>query len=56
MPKTNKRFDWEIYDENKEFVDMLTMTRNEMKDYKKKFPKYNIKEISYAENGDNDAW
>ena len=27
MPKTTKPFDWEVYDENDEFIDILTMTR-----------------------------
>lgn len=47
MPKTRKKFDWEIYDENDEFIDILTMSRDEAKDYKKKFPKHQLQEIMY---------
>ena len=36
MPKTTKPFDWEVYDENGEFIDILSMTRDEMKRYKNK--------------------
>lgn len=55
MPKTIKRFDWEIYDENGDFFDILSMTRSESKDYQKKNPKYTLKEIGY--NGDGDfSW
>jgi len=35
MPKTTKPFDWEVYDENGEFFDILTMTRAESKEYQK---------------------
>lgn len=48
MPKTKKRFDWEVYDEEGEFLDIITMTRDESKNYKKKFPKYSLQEIGYS--------
>lgn len=49
MPKTKKRFDWEVYDEDDEFVDVISMTRDEAREYLKKFPKYSLQEISYTE-------
>lgn len=49
MPKTNKKFDWEVYDKNGELLDVLTMTRNEAKEYHKKFPKLTLQEIMYNE-------
>ena len=56
MPKTTKPFDWEVYDENDEFIDILTMTRSEVKDYKKTHPNYTLKEIGYSDDGGNDSW
>lgn len=50
MPKTKKKFDWEIYDANGDFIDIITMTRDEMKQYKNKFPKYVIQEIAYTDD------
>lgn len=55
MPKTNKLFDWEIYDRDGNFIDILTMTRSESKDYKKKFPQYVIQEIAYTDDGRDDT-
>lgn len=49
MPKTKKKFDWEVYDENKEFIDIISMTRNESKEYKNKFPKHYLLELGYTE-------
>ena len=49
MPKTKKRFDWEVYDENGEFLDIITMTRDECKNYKKKFPHYSLQELGYSD-------
>ena len=56
MPKTNKKFDWEVYDENGEFIDILTMSRSEAKDYKKKFSDYTIKEIEMVDDGRDNSW
>lgn len=50
MPKTKKRFNWEIYDEKGTFLDILTMTRDESKNYQKTFPKYKLQEIGYTDN------
>jgi len=47
MPKTRKKFDWEIYDESGDFLDIITMTRDEAKNYQKKFPKQHLQEIGY---------
>lgn len=49
MPKTNKKFDWEIYDSNGELLDILTMSRSEAKEYHKKFPSLTLQEIMYNE-------
>lgn len=59
MPKTKKKFDWEVYDENEDFFDILTMSRNEMKDYKKSHPNYTLREIEYSDCEDDrgdDSW
>lgn len=48
MPKTKRPFDWEVY-VNGEFEDVLTMTRNEMKEYQKLHPTYILKEIGYSD-------
>ena len=56
MPRTNKPFDWEVYDEDGEFLDILSMTRNDVKDYKKSHPGYMLKEIGYTDDGGNDSW
>ena len=50
MPKTKKKFDWEVYDKDLEFIDIISMTRNEMKEYCKDFPDYTLIEIGYTEN------
>ena len=56
MPKTTKPFDWEIYDENGEFLDILTMTRDESKEYQKTHPNYTLTEIGYNDDGGDDSW
>ena len=50
MPKTKKKFNWEVFDEDGNFVDILTMSRNDAKDYHKKFPHYKINEIGYTDD------
>lgn len=55
MPKTNNKFDWEIFDENDEFLDILTMTRDESKEFLKSHPTYSLKEIEYNDRG-NISW
>jgi hypothetical protein len=50
MPKTRKKFDWEVYDKNDEFIDIITMTRDEAKRYLESFPSYRLQEISYTDN------
>lgn len=50
MPKTKKKFNWEVYDENGEFLDILAMTRDEAKRYKIKFPNYKLQEIEYCDD------
>lgn len=56
MPKTNKKFDWEIYDKNGDFLDILSLNRNEAREYQKKFPNHKMQEISYSEDGKYTAW
>ena len=55
MPKTTKPFDWEVYDENGEFIDILSMTRDEMKRYKNKHSKYTLNELGYTDDGKNNS-
>jgi len=50
MPKTKKKFDWEVYDENDEFLDIISMTRDESKKYLQDFPNYRLQEIAYTDN------
>jgi len=50
MPKTKKKFDWEITDENGEFIDVISMTNDEAKEYQKHFPDYDVSKIDYTEN------
>lgn len=50
MPKTKKKFDWEVYDENNEFIDIISMTRDESKVYKNRFPKHHLLELGYTED------
>lgn len=49
MPKTKKKFDWEIYDEEGEFLDIQSMTRDECKRYKQEFPSHTLLELGYTE-------
>lgn len=55
MPKTKKKFDWEIY-EGIEFIDMLSMSRDEMREYQKAHPEYTIKEVGYTDDGNDNSW
>lgn len=55
MPKTKKKFDWEIYDDNGEFIDILSMTRKESKEYLLNFPNYRIQEIMYTDSDDDNT-
>ena len=55
MPKTTRKFDWEVYDEKGKFFDILSMTRNEAKEYQKAFPKYKLQEIMYTDDGNDDS-
>jgi hypothetical protein len=54
MPKTKKLFDWEVY-ENEELIDVLTMTRDQMKHYKETHPNLTLCEINFYD-GENDTW
>ena len=49
MPNTKKKFDWEIYDGD-EFIDILSMTRDEAKEYRKQFPNFEVLEIAYTDD------
>lgn len=49
MSKTKKKFDWEIYDRDGEFLDILSMSRDEAKNYKKEFPHYKLQELGYTD-------
>lgn len=50
MPKTRKRFNWEVFDSNGNFLDILTMNRKEAKEYQEDFPNYKLQEIGYTDN------
>ena len=50
MPKTKKKFNWEVFDKLGNFLDILSMSRSEKKVYQDKFPDYKLKEIAYAED------
>ena len=57
MPKTKRKFDWEIYNKEGEFIDILTLSRDEAKIYKNKFPDYVLKAISYNDHDNrDDTW
>lgn len=56
MPKTRRKFDWEVFDERGEFLDMLSFTKEEAKEYHKKFPKYKMQEICYSDEGNYQTW
>lgn len=57
MPKTKRKFDWEIYNKEGEFIDILTLSRDEAKIYKNKFPDYVLKVISYTDHDNrDDTW
>ena len=49
MPKTKKKFDWEIY-EGDEFIDILSMTNDEAKMYQQQFPNHEVLKITYTED------
>ena len=51
MPKTNKKFDWEIY-EGDEFIDILSMTNDEAREYQRNFPNQEVLKITYTEEDD----
>lgn len=50
MPKTRKRFDWEVYDKNGNYLDILTFTRSEAKEFQLNFPDLKIREIGYTDD------
>lgn len=50
MPKTKKKFDWEVYDKHMNFLDILTMSRDEAKNFQKQFPECALKEIRYTDD------
>ena len=54
MPKTRKKFNWEIYNEDGEFQDIISMTRHEMKSFINLYPKLKVKEIEYTDNDQTD--
>lgn len=55
MPKTKKLFDWEVYTDSGELFDILTMSREQAKQYQKEFPDMLLNEIGYND-GENDTW
>jgi hypothetical protein len=55
MPKTKKLFDWEVYTDTGELFDVLTMTRDQAKQYQKEFPDMSLNEIGYND-GEDDTW
>lgn len=55
MSKTKKLFDWEVYTDTGDLFDVLTMTRDQAKQYQKEFPDMSLKEIGYND-GEDDTW
>lgn len=55
MPKTTRKFDWEIYTTDGDFLDILSMTRKEMKTYQENNPDKVVKELGYTDDGRNDS-
>ena len=53
MPKTKKLFDWEVYTDTGELFDVLTMTRDQAKQYQKEFPDMSLNEIGYNDGEDD---
>lgn len=53
MPKTKKLFDWEVYTDAGELVDILTMSREQAKQYQKEFPDMLLNEIGYNDGEDD---
>ena len=54
MPKTNKPFDWEIY-EGGDFVDIISMSRSDMQKFQKNHPEYTVKELGYTDDRTDDS-
>ena len=52
MSKTKKLFDWEVYEDG-ELIDVLTMTRNQMKSYKETHPNLTLCEINFYDGEDD---
>ena len=52
MPKTTKKFDWEVY-EGDEFIDVLSMSRTEALEYRIAHPEYTISEVGYTDDGND---
>lgn len=52
MPKTTKKFDYEVYDKYGDFVDILSMTRDEAKRYKQNNPDLELQTIINTERND----
>lgn len=48
MPKTKKKFDWEVYEDG-DCIDILSMSRTEAKKYQIQFPNHILKEIGYTD-------
>ena len=53
MPKTTKLFDWEVYDKDGNFLDILSMTRDQSKEYRKANPELIVNEIAYNDGEDD---
>ena len=53
MPKTKKLFDWEVYTDTGELLDILTMSREQAKQYQKEFPDMLLNEIGYNDGEDD---
>ena len=53
MPKTKKLFDWEVYTDTGELFDILTMSREQAKQYQKEFPDMLLNEIAYNDGEDD---
>lgn len=56
MPNNNSLCDWEVYDENNEFIDILSMKKSEINLFLKKHEGYTVKNIGYTNEDGDDSW
>ena len=54
--KRQPKLNWEVVDENGFFIDVLTMTKDEMKKYLEDFPNYKCYQIDRFNSGRDSTW